>query len=44
MNRGYGDLPAAKDDVDFFAAKILEFGFDPSNIVKDENVNFKAMN
>ena len=42
-NRGFGDLPAAKDDVDYFAAKILEFGFEPENVIKLENVNQKEM-
>ena len=27
-DKGFCDLPAAKDDVDHFSTKILEFGFE----------------
>ena len=43
LNKGFPDLKDAKKDVDFFEKKILQFGFDPKDVKKVEQIKLKEM-
>ena len=39
----FTDLPAAENDADVFAQKIIQCGFDPKDVTTLKNVNFKQI-
>ena len=43
LGKGFGDLPEAENDADFFAKKILQLGFEPDNVTKLKNINLKQI-
>ena len=41
--KGLSDMPGARDELNNFAEKILEFGFKQSNVLKVENADYSTI-